>query len=311
MRCSDPDKNDAVKDVEVGWGDGTLAKAAVANAGSLTHTYGEFGTFEIKLAAIDTRLGRGRRDLTATIAQPDGLLLHLTFDDIKDTGKSKQTLADASGAGHRAEIRGIDYKPDGGLENVVNGWTTGSQAINLRHALANADHVPFSENFTITAVLDMDHNAGNDRIAGQGNWFSLHSDSKLRWGAMRANETDPTVPHIDDPSGPPIKGWALLVGVVERSGSDSLLRLYRDGKEVAGSPVRAPGRVFTNPGKCRFYVGSSANNDDHCTDTREPDSSESGLPGAVDDVRVYGRALTPNEIGAVYLAEPNAAAVNR
>lgn len=66
--------------------------------------------------------------------------------------------------------------------------------------------------------------------------------------------------------------------------------------------MKVRGRVFTNPGKCRFYVGSSASNDDHCTDTGEPGSHESGLPGAVDDLRVYGRALTPNEIDAVHLA---------
>lgn len=84
--------------------------------------------------------------------------------------------------------------------------------------------------------------------------------------------------------------WNFYAGVVETAASGSTLRLYRNGVEVASQSFPT---LYPNPGSCRFYIGDRIDGNT-CNGTTADEFAN--LSGAVDDVRIYDRALTAGEI---------------
>ncbi|HYE98986.1 MAG TPA: LamG domain-containing protein [Planctomycetota bacterium] len=87
--------------------------------------------------------------------------------------------------------------------------------------------------------------------------------------------------HAEQAVAVPLNTWVHLAGVYD----GTAIRLYRDGAEVASYLQTG---VMTNTGSQNVVIGARASGDLHA------------FPGLVDDVRIYGRALSAAEILSLY-----------
>lgn len=98
--------------------------------------------------------------------------------------------------------------------------------------------------------------------------------------------------------------WTYWVSTASYDGTDTILSLYRNG-ELAHRTI-VPDTRFDNPGSCRFYAGASgARTGDTSRFTAGPSACDityarTSIPGNIDDVRVYNRALSQEEIHDLY-----------
>jgi hypothetical protein len=130
-----------------------------------------------------------------------------------------------------------------------------------------------------------------DRIIGQGEWFALtFASGSVQFGRVDASE--PISPSVVSSSAHDHEVWALYVGVIEIDGGDTTLKLYRDGNLVASDTFTG---TFPPPEPCQFYVGNFEQGN-ACTGLDRPRR----LDAFVDDVRVYDRALSVEEIELLY-----------
>ena len=81
--------------------------------------------------------------------------------------------------------------------------------------------------------------------------------------------------------------WHLVCGTYD----GKALKFYADGAEIGS--VKASGAIMTS-GQAPAYIGSAK-------------GSEEFFPGGIDDVRIYNRALSPDEIKKLSLADGKAA----
>ncbi len=163
-----------------------------------------------------------------------------------------------------------------------------------------APHVPFGTSFTIAAWVHADSQGNNDRLVGQGDHFNLYfsSSNKVAFGMLDGWQPNSNGVRVIDAGTHPDYTWTLYVGVVEAGVGNSTLRLYKDGVEVASQSFA---QTFTNPGTCRFYMGHMPGASS-CTDTQVDEFAR--VDAMLDDVRVYGRALSAGEVGLLFV-EPD------
>lgn len=294
---SDDDRN--VASVTVDFGDGSEPQVLDApEPGELTftHQFAGEGEYTITLVAVDA-MGETSEVLNQSVNTTlpvEGLVVHMSFDD---------TLEAATGTALR-NAGGVDfYSTDrhGRGERALDLYGTGNTD---EHSLLYGEHLELSVNFSIALWVDLRPGAfhNNDaRIAGQGNWFNLFSSGNatgVSFGILDGLYAAVDGPVVSD-NLPFDEDWHFYVGVVEQlDGAESAVRLYRDGNEVAAAEFAT---VFVNPGACRFYVGNFPDGD-LCDDT---DADEfTGFPGSVDDLRVYDRALSAEEVALLYGEAP-------
>ncbi|MCA9562457.1 MAG: LamG domain-containing protein, partial [Myxococcales bacterium] len=134
---------------------------------------------------------------------------------------------------------------------------------------------------------------------------------RLAFGEL--DERTPTGPRAYDPDQLLSSSWVHVAGVVEYDGEDSQIILYVDGQEVHRNVARDT--FYENPGGCLFYVGNMyaalreeplalniSNGDYSYIDPGsecEATLSLKSFPGYEDDVVVYDRALSADEIQAL------------
>jgi hypothetical protein len=284
------DADDNVSALSVDWGDGSepqvLTEPALG-AFSLQHEYQSEGEFSISLSALD-ELGAESPAVThlvRTTLPSDGLALHMDFDGTLEalTGTALQNA-------HAAPTFSTDRHRLG--ERALNLHGTGSSD---EYSLLVGDHLDLSLNFSIALWVNLTQGSFNGnlaRIAGQGDWFNLYSSSTnsgVSFGILEGQSPKDGEVQISDNIALD-SGWHLYVAVVEQVAEGSELRLYRDGVQTASKVVK---EVYVNPGACKFYVGNWARSS-ACDDIEAAEFD--GFPGSIDDLRVYQRALSGDEV---------------
>lgn len=131
---------------------------------------------------------------------------------------------------------------------------------------------------------------------GRGWLIKLTGDAggvsnRINW---RANETTPQAPALAD------NQWHMVTMVLDHSAK--LLHVYLDGKEFAKAPpidlniLKGPMWDSTNDYPFTIWEdGTGAYNAN--------DDTRKALSGFVDDVRVYTKALTTEEVNGIYIAD--------
>ena len=141
----------------------------------------------------------------------------------------------------------------------------------------------------------------NEQIAGVEGFFALHSRSgnaDVRFGRLAGNsELDPDQNVPRSPDFPLGADWTFLAGVVEDAGATFTATLYVDG--VAVDSRELPAGVEVRSGSCHLAVGAKSENG-ACNATALSDM-QNPFPGNVDDIRLFDRALSANEIFALSL----------
>jgi hypothetical protein len=229
--------------------------------------------------------GQDSVDADDTVAFPDDPVLFLPFRDA--------SFADASGNDHgmsssiaepafTADRFGLADRALDLTENFGNDYDM---------ALAS-DPLELDGDITLAVWIRGSSQGGDERIVGQGDWFTLSfaPGSSVRFGLV--DGSDPQEPSVVSPGGHDGVVWTFYAGVVETGGGETTLKLYRDGNLVASDTATG---AFAPPPACRFYVGNY-DQGNLCASLDRPRR----LLGFVDDVRVYDRALSDEEVEALY-----------
>jgi hypothetical protein len=299
VRATLADDDANVKSVTVDFGDGSdpvIVENPMPGELTFAHTFSGEGQYTVTLVAIDAA-GDMSETLSAAVTTSlpnEGLVLHMGLDDSLDASVGT-ALQNAFGV----DVFATDRHGLG--EGALDLYGSGNAD---EYSLLYGNHLDLSVNFSIALWVKLRSGAfqGNTaRIAGQGNWFNLFSSSTssgVSFGVLDGLGPLAGAPVVSDGAAFD-EEWHFYVGVVEHlGGAESAVRLYRDGSEVASEVSPS---VFTNPGSCRFYVGNFPESD-LCDDTEAHEFT--GFPGAVDDLRVYERALTADEVTLLYGEQP-------
>jgi hypothetical protein len=213
--------------------------------------------------------------VVATLGGPawcaeSGLVAHYTFDE-----GSGSVLRDASGNGNDGTIRGARFVKRGrgyclefdGVDDFVNCGNPPS--LDLRDAL------------TLEAwVFPAARVQGEPGIVGkhfESYLLSFYSDGQCWWYISSGGNN---AKHLLTTG-----AWHHLVGTFD----GKMLKLYLDGKLVSASPSKFD---KIKPGK-NFFIGCVLG------DPNAPDPNDTRtayFPGMVDEVRVYHRALSEEEV---------------
>lgn len=312
------DPDGVVKQVAVEWGDGSpeerRAGDDLVQVSGLSHTYSQAGIYNVAVSAIDDAGNRSRNPWMIEVVVPAGLLAYYPLDgNVRDAGPlglDARYYLDVNG--YAPDRFGMPDKAVGLIgtpvsESVRNGFV-------FAYSTIIAPHMDFSGNFTIGAWFLHHNPRGNSsRIVGQGDWFNLYIDGEhVVFGPL--DERMPVEPAVRDPE--PLRGstWVSYVGTVTVVDGDSVIRLYRNGVEVAER--RVENTVFENPGECNFYIGPGLADirreplafiDQQMNTAPAEAGSECNtpfaivlFPGHIDDVRVYNLALEPGRIQELY-----------
>lgn len=217
---------------------------------------------------------------SATAAAEPGLVAHYTFDEGKGT-----TAGDSSASGNTGKIRGAKWVRAGdGHALEFDGVTTfvdcgNSPSLDLREAMTLMAWVcPAGRQTTAEPGL----------LGKQFGRFLLtfHADTDLYW-------------YVNWGDGGSYARTPLLTGRwshVAATFDGKTLRLFVNGKLASSSPIKTP---TVNAGK-NFVIGSVVG---------EPDAKDTFFTatapyrGHLDDVRVYNRALGPDEVRACHREE--------
>jgi len=231
---------------------------------------------------------------TSTSAQSiptDGLTLHYSFDDINNT-----TVNDSSGNGRTASIFGgaeiVPGRMGNGLDFDGTNYIISGDGFNYPTSGGS------TYNYVRSISLWFKTSSTNGIIFGQvadstepgvypGGWIpaiSVGTDGKLREILFWDGPANPNVSVNTYNDGQ----WHHMVGIYNNDGTDTL---FIDGVQVSQ-------RIHTqNPyaGSYRYYFGTGFG------------SSWPGMVGtwlyfigSIDEIRVYNRVLTQNEITALY-----------
>ncbi|HEX7569216.1 MAG TPA: LamG domain-containing protein [Verrucomicrobiae bacterium] len=256
-----------VKDIRaVEWGSTNSAKLTTVNGDTLTVSLLGSG-LEIKTGFGKVELAvDSMRKLTVTtgsIGKNDiGLVAHFAFD-----GSSEDT----SGNG----LNGSDH------EITYSTGVVGTAAIfNGRGSFISVPDAPalnLTGPFTLAAWFRFDFGGTwNPRIFHKGNSYQIYtvglgSVRNLAFSCTAGGVTGATVPAGQ---------WTHVVGVFD----GTTVRLYVNGQLVGQAPAS----------------GSIEVNDHDLTIGRNAEQETDFLKGAIDEARIYNRALLPDEIKAIY-----------
>jgi hypothetical protein len=291
----------ALQNISVSWGDGTpnsVLNTPGTNSVSFTaeHTYATGGNFTITATVRDVNgQTKSAAQPVQTVSFPRAGLLgeYLFSGNASDTsGNGKNgvlnrvpfiTLGrDQQDRANRAYDLDADFNSsDDGLASVVVG--NGNASTGWAYA----------DNYTLAAWIKPNTTAGGDRvIVGQDRSPALHliSDRNLAFGLPNS----PSVPSKDlpvrDPNALADGVWVHVAVSVARNGNDVTFTLYRNGVQVDQKTRSDTAFLYPNTSRGRIGVYSFANNN--------PDRN-TNFKGSVDSVRIYNRALRPDEIVAL------------
>lgn len=220
---------------------------------------------------------------------PTDALLQLSFD-----GNTANEGMDGSiGVDARNIFRYVGDRDDRAAKAVDLANANDTRA----GGLITTENLALGTDFTFSFWMKHDGNFNNPaNILGQGNWFGFYLlNEQVRFGPVFHvspvdSASDPVVP------GPLDRGvWHHYVGIVRRTGAaSSEARLYFDGV-LAG--VRTFDSVLLSPTDCRFFMGSTPEGEENCQGSNPAENGR--FNGALDDVRVFVRAISDAEVLAL------------
>ena len=212
--------------------------------------------------------------MSARGAIEDGLVVHLPLDEGAGT-----TAADASGNSHNGNL--VDFAGGG------NQWVTGNDgnALELSGGHVAVDSLPSMESTTWSAWVRLTSESSFGAAvsatfegAGAGHSLGFHTGDTIRNPRVLWNHNLGTLSLIS-PDPVEVGEWNHLA-VTYNAGDESLV-LYVNGEEkIAGTTTTTP---FTS-----INLG------------RREASANSPLDGAVDDVAIFDRALSGEEIASLF-----------
>ena len=227
-----------------------------------------FGQTTIPLASIDKLMVRAAAGGGKSL--PEGLVLHYTFD-----ASQKEKVTDTSGSGNDGTVRNATYVDDGKVGGSMN-FTADQQAVILNNPASLQ-----LQDFTIMAWLkrgDLEKTNANGIggaffTAGQGGYGVGMYNGLLFLTKTGYNDIKSTCKVTD-------KDFHHVV--LTKSGTKVVF--YLDGVAYPASQDYESSFEFTTG----FAVGA------------RPDSMNSGFLGLINELSVFKRALSEDEVKAVY-----------
>jgi hypothetical protein len=246
------------------------------------------GTLAITLSAC----GETTITIDAPETKPDGeielergLVAHLRFDET-EAGSEAQ---DASGYGHHGTPSASPPTPSLDVPSVgfANPRSLAFDGVEQLIDLGNPASLDVSGNVTLAAWIRPLAIDGYRSIVAHG--FRLEPNGEL---SIRIYEEDyeftfwDGMDHMASAPIPPgdVDTWHHLVGVHDAGA----YRLYRDGELV----VEHPDTVVPTQIDAAWAVGGRS--------ATTPPSEERFFAGLIDEVRIYGRALSRDEVRALF-----------
>ncbi len=256
------------------------------------------GVYTLTLAASDGTTGRTAQrtvvvspSLATAVPPPD--ILHLPFDEAAGT-----TTADLAGGAARALtdfnasaawIR--DGKFGGALDFSADASGKRAHVVGLTDAQFN---FALDRPWTVSLWVRLT-NSGGVNIAGKalnsGNvrHFRFYPEGSLNRTTMSVGGADVTLSGVHAPIHN--NRWRMLT-IRHEPGGQGTLAFVDGGADSAGAVLNITGQTTD----VDFLIGAIRN-----TSNLDIDAD---FDGQIDDVRVYGRALSLGEIRSLYLAEP-------
>ena len=217
----------------------------------------------LKVTEIGTLAGL---DLT------DSLLGWWKFDETSDT-----TAADASGGGNTGTL--TTPLPQWQADGRLNGALRFTGEVGQSVTVANATSLNPTTGLSVSAWVNAVAWSGNNRILQKGNtdnqYRLLAEVGEFVWDIAGVGRLETTLP--------PVNQWVHVAGTYD----GDRMALYFDGVEVASLAATGPVPVTTNP----LYIGTKT----------ASSGAQNHLNGTLDQVRLYGRALSPAEVAELAL----------
>ena len=330
-RVEDPDGQ--VVKVTFDWGDDSAPSVVNGSNILLTdpvdHTYAEQGRYKLRVIAEDNGGVQNLNSYSTWISVPDSLLAHYKLDgDTTDSGpRARDAIANQWVSFEPGRFADQFSGTTGAVGTMTNSNAGPSNENDIRRNLVYGPHLGFTESFTIAMWL-IDYNPNEaPRYVGQGDWYSLYQATRnvdgrpvgyMTFGPLSESIPTAGAPSVQDPEPMTLLStrWTFWVGTAEYDGNDTVLSLYRNGELVR--QTTAPDTRLDNPGECSFYIGpGSAKIGEDKVNASDPSACQvtyarTNLPGSMDDVRVYDRALTPTEVLDLYQEKnwPDSCALN-
>lgn len=290
----------ALVNISVKWGDNTpdgVLNTPGTNSVSFTadHTYATGGKFTITATVRDVNgQTKSASQQVTTVSFPRaGLLGEYLF-----TGNANDT----SGNGKNGTLDRVPFITPGrdqqdranrayDLDADANSSEDGVASVVVGNGNASTGWA-YADNYTLAAWIKPNTAQGGDRaIVGQDRSpiLYLFNNHNLAFGLPDS----PLVPGKDAPvrdSASLADGvWVHAAVTVARSGNDVTFTLYRNGVQVGQQTRSDTTFVYPNTSRGRIGVYAFAASVDRNTNFK----------GSIDTVRIYNRALRPDEISAL------------
>jgi hypothetical protein len=309
--------------VVINWGDNTAnttLTGAAATTVSTQHTYATSSNYTVTITATD--LG----NLSATQNKPanvlditSNLLAWYKLDGaIVTTGSG---VLDSSGNNKHGSVsaqQGACVKSDpnaAGLINKSYRFNTGQDVSSCGSSTVGqvqSPNIAFSQSFTLSAWIKPV--GGNDAwILGQTNLNASSPWARLVIGTTQDDDNNNNtigsggkVSFILPKTGATIivtdpvavgTNWVHYTAVVSNIAGVTDVKLYRDGVAVPTLATHQKTNTYTNPSASQPFILA----------TNAPNTNNGGsyFQGNINEVRIYGRALAPNEVIALKDAPEN------
>jgi hypothetical protein len=283
-----------VTTVTIAWGDGSADTVLTTgfDAIDVQHQYTASGEFVVTVTAADEEL------LTAEYTEnvmpwvfPNDAILRLALDgNTANTGTQTITVSPYAVTAYTTDRHGTGNR----AANLFNNGDSGSGG------MITTPNLSLGREFTFSVwVLSNGTNNNNVNFMGQNNWFTIYSSgNRMRFGIVNGTTPDEGADDPAESSNMPTGVWRHYVGVVARAGaslSQTEARFYVNGALIGTETFS----LLDSPNTCGLHIGSPADSGNYCSSTSSSDTSNN-FNGQVDDVRVYRRALSAEEVALLY-----------
>ncbi len=257
----------------------TMDVAGLASPVTIEHTFNTAGTHTMTVTAFDGALRSPEASATYSVYVPSGASNYYPIN-----GPSEGSF--------HGTFEGLSAAPVTFVTGR-DGAGRGAAHVNLsgNHGILTSDIVTLPDDFTVSAWIQLGDVYSDVSVLGQHGVFVLSANpSELRLHSM-GTDTYPnssnrvaagTIPH----------DRFVMVSVVVSGGTSTLYI----GAEMIGS-----GAIASTRTNCTFFFGQPTNGETWCTNMVRAEEFENGVNAAFDDIRIYPRALSANEIAALVL----------
>jgi hypothetical protein len=250
-----------------------------ATTGFITGTPTQVGSYAVVITVNDGHEGLDTANFTWEIKPQEPaspLVAHWTFDET--TGNQ---ATDSSGNNNTGTVRN-------------GGWSTGrvNGALEMNGGNNSIVEIPLSPSLRTTAeeitVMAWAYRTANHNTAILSQtypavFFGFHKPTQFKWGLT--NETGDIQQCYADTAlyKANLNTWYHMAGTYD----GTMLRLYVDGEEICTLALSGPREMPEAPLTISGYL-------------EPPEQIIDEITGKIDDVRIYNKALTAEEIKSIY-----------